>query len=64
MDNVERKERQKSVRDDDWVVAESRAVQTAATLAGGRKKSGLSATTPVEEFGSRRERRSVGFRKG
>jgi WD40 repeat protein len=65
MDTVERKEREKSVRDDDWVVAESRAAQTAATLAGGRKKSGLSVTTPSEEVGSgRRERRSVGFRKG
>lgn len=65
LNNVEKREREKSVRDDDWVVAESRAAQTAATLAGGRKQSGLSVTTPTEEVSnSRRERRSVGFRKG
>ncbi|KAI5269403.1 hypothetical protein E4T47_07127 [Aureobasidium subglaciale] len=64
LDTVERREREKSVRDDDWVVAESRAAQTAATLAGGRKKSGLSVTTMNEEASnSRRERRSVGFRQ-
>lgn len=65
LDTVERREREKSVREDDWVVAESRAARTAATLAGGRNKSGVGATTPNEEVGSgRRERRSVGFRKG
>ena len=65
LDTVERREREKSVRDDDWVVAESRAAQTAATLAGGRSKSRLGVTTPSEEVGSgRRERRSVGFKKG
>ncbi|KAG9631288.1 hypothetical protein KCU64_g16721, partial [Aureobasidium melanogenum] len=65
LDTAERREREKSVREDDWVVAESRAAQTAATLAGSRNKSGVGATTPNEEVGSgRRERRSVGFRKG
>lgn len=65
LNTVERREREKSVRDDDWVVAESRAAQTAATLAGGRGKSGLGTKTPNEEADSgRRERKSVGFRKG
>jgi hypothetical protein len=73
LSSVEQRERQKSlVRDDEWVVAESRAAIAAATLAGGgdggggRNKSGLSANTPSTEEGngSRRDRRSVGFRKG
>lgn len=72
--SAEKREREKSVRDDDWQVAESLAAKTAATLAGGgRKKSGMGVgtgagagagvTTPTDD-GGRRERRSVGFKKG
>lgn len=62
---ISRREREKSVRDDDWVVAESRAAQAASSLTGGRKRGSLGVTTPTDEAGSaRRERRSVGFKKG